>query len=236
MKKFTKNSHKKGCEMAKILLLEDDLNISELVQEFLVDEGYEVDLVGDAEEALSVAYEKQYDLWILDVKVPLGDGFTLLKELRSSGKTTPAIFLTSLNTADDLKEGFKAGCDDFIKKPFELLELKVRVESIIKRGFAHKNEDFEQINDSLKFALTSHILYKNDKPLVLPAKETKLLSLLLQHKNRFVSVERIFEELWEFDEEPSELSLRVYVKDLRRIIGKHAIINQRGHGYCYVRS
>lgn len=219
----------------KILVLEDDMNLSEIVQEFLLDCGYDVDLVGDAEAALDLAYEKHYDLWILDVKVPLGDGFSLLKELREAGKATPAIFLTSLNTADDLKEGFEAGCDDYIKKPFELTELKLRVENILKRDFAHKNEDFEELGSGLKFALNSHILYKNDKALTLPGKETRLLILLLQHKNAFVSVERIFDELWEYGEEPSEMSLRAYVKNLRKLLGKDSIINQRGRGYCYVR-
>lgn len=221
---------------AKILLLEDDINLSEIVEEYLVDEGYEVDLVGDAEEALNAGYEKNYDLWILDVKVPLGDGFSLLKELRKSGKSTPAIFLTSLNTADDLKEGFKAGCDDYIKKPFELAELSLRIESILKRAFAHKNENYEDLGNGFKLALNSQILYQNDKALPLPSKEIKLLLLLLQHKNAFITTEQIFDALWEYDEEPSELSLRAYVKNLRKLLGKDAIINQRGRGYCYVRS
>lgn len=219
---------------AKILLLEDDINLSEIVEEHLTDEGYEVDLATDAEQALNLGYEKNYELWILDVKVPLGDGFSLLKELRKSGKNTPAIFLTSLNTADDLKEGFEAGCDDYIKKPFELSELSLRIENILKRAFTHKNEDYEDLGKGFKFALNSQILSQNDKPINLPSKETKLLVILLKHKNKFISVEKIFDELWEYDEEPSELSLRAYVKNLRRLLGKDSIINQRGRGYCYV--
>lgn len=220
---------------AKILLLEDDINLSEIVEEHLTDEGYSVDLATDAQQGLDLAYEKNYDLWILDVKVPLGDGFSLLKELRKSGKMTPAIFLTSLNTADDLKEGFNSGCDDYIKKPFELSELSLRVENILKRAFAHQNEDYENLGNGFKFALNSHILYQNDKAIILPSKEIGLLTLLLKHKNEFLSVEKIFDELWEYDEEPSELSLRAYVKNLRKLLGKNCIANQRGRGYCYVR-
>lgn len=219
-----------------ILLLEDDLSLGEIVEEYLVDEGFEVSLASDAKEALDLAYEKHFDIWILDVKVPLGDGFSLLKELRSLGKDTPAIFMTSLNTTADLKEGFEAGCDDYIKKPFELIELKMRIESLLKRSFSHKNEDYEDLGNGFKFALNSKILYQNDKALSIPAKEIKLLSLLLQNKNQFLSTERIYEELWDYDEEPSELSLRVYVKNLRKMLGKENIINQRGRGYCYVRS
>lgn len=135
---------------AKILLLEDDLSLSEIIEEFLNDEGYEVFLCDNAQEALDMAYERHFDLWILDVKIPLGDGFSSLKELRKSGKQTPAIFMTSLNTTNDLKQGFNAGCDDYIKKPFELAELSIRVKALLKRAFSHKNEDFEDLGECLK--------------------------------------------------------------------------------------
>lgn len=221
---------------AKILLLEDDLSLSEIVEEYLSDEGYDVTLVSDAQEALNFAYEKHFDLWIFDVKVPLGDGFSLLKELREAGKDTPAIFLTSLNTSMDFKEGFDCGCDDYIKKPFELVELSIRIENLLKRSFAHKNEVYEDLGGGFKFFLKSQLLYKDNTLHPLPSKEIKLLALLLQNKNNFVSVDRIYEEIWDYDEEPSELSLRVYVKNLRKILGKDVIVNQRGKGYCYVRS
>ncbi|ASQ31027.1 two-component system response regulator [Campylobacter avium LMG 24591] len=220
---------------AKILLLEDDLSLSEIVEEYLSDEGYDVTLVSDAQEALNFAYEKHFDLWIFDVKVPLGDGFSLLKELREAGKDTPAIFLTSLNTSMDFKEGFDCGCDDYIKKPFELVELSIRIENLLKRSFAHKNEVYEDLGGGFKFFLKSQLLYKDNTLHPLPSKEIKLLALLLQNKNNFVSVDRIYEEIWDYDEEPSELSLRVYVKNLRKILGKDVIVNQRGKGYCYVR-
>ncbi|MBZ7935428.1 response regulator transcription factor [Campylobacter sp. B0100352/1] len=217
----------------KILLLEDDLSLSEIIEEFLSDEGYEVSVCADAQEALNLAYEKYFDLWILDVKVPLGDGFSLLKDLRSCGKETPAIFMTSLNTVDDLKEGFSSGCDDYIKKPFELAELAIRIKALLKRSFFHKNEDFEDLGNGFKFNFTSQILFHFDKPLSLPSKEIKLLSLLLKNKNIFLSAEKIFEELWDYNEEPSELSLRAYIKNLRKLLGKEKIINQRGRGYRY---
>ncbi|TKX33907.1 two-component system response regulator DccR [Campylobacter taeniopygiae] len=217
----------------KILLLEDDLSLSEIIEEFLSDEGYEVSVCADAQEALNLAYEKYFDLWILDVKVPLGDGFSLLKDLRSCGKETPAIFMTSLNTVDDLKEGFSSGCDDYIKKPFELAELAIRIKALLKRSFSHKNEDFEDLGNGFKFNFTSQILFHFDKPLSLPSKEIKLLSLLLKNKNIFLSAEKIFEELWDYNEEPSELSLRAYIKNLRKLLGKEKIINQRGRGYRY---
>ncbi|CAM4188115.1 response regulator transcription factor [Campylobacter armoricus] len=218
----------------EILLLEDDINLGEIVSEFLDEEGFNVTLVDNAQEAQDKAYEKNFDLWILDVKVPLGDGFSILRNLRESGKYTPAIFMTSLNTTIDLQKGFESGCDDYIKKPFELEELKIRINAILKRSFAHKNEDYEDLGNGFKFALLSQTLYKNDKPLSLPLKELKLLALLLKNKGRFIDIACIFEEIWEYDQEPSELSLRAYVKNLRKLLGKDNIINQRGRGYCYV--
>ncbi|AJC86549.1 two-component system response regulator DccR [Campylobacter sp. RM16704] len=218
----------------QILLLEDDINLGEIVSEFLEEEGFSVTLVDNAQEAQDKAYEKNFDLWILDVKVPLGDGFSILKNLRESGKYTPAIFMTSLNTTIDLQKGFESGCDDYIKKPFELEELKIRINAILKRSFAHKNEDYEDLGNGFKFALVSQTLYKGDKPLSLPLKELKLLSLLLKNKGKFIDTAYIFEEIWEYDQEPSELSLRAYVKNLRKLLGKDSIINQRGRGYCYV--
>lgn len=222
--------------MVKILLLEDDVSLCEIIEEYLSDEGYEIDACDNAKEALELAYERHYELWILDVKVPRGDGFSLLKELRALGKNTPAIFITSLNTTDDLKQGFDSGCDDYIRKPFELAELGIRVKSLLKRGFSHKKEDFEELGEGFKFSLTSQNLYHFDKIIPLPKKETMLLNLFLQNKNHFLSVEKIFEELWEYGEEPSELSLRAYIKDLRKILGKEKITNQRNRGYCYVGS
>lgn len=220
----------------KILLLEDDTNLGEIVSEFLEEEGFIVDLVDNAEDALNKAYEKNYDLWVLDVKVPLGDGFSVLKNLREAKKYTPAIFMTSLNTTIDLQKGFESGCDDYIKKPFELEELKIRINAILKRSFSHKNEDYEDLGNGLKFALVSQTLYQNDKPLSLPLKELKLLSLLVKNKGKFIDTAYIFEEIWDYDQEPSELSLRAYVKNLRKILGKDSIINQRGRGYCYART
>ncbi|MCW0247428.1 two-component system response regulator DccR [Campylobacter lari] len=218
----------------QILLLEDDINLGEIVSEFLEEEGFVVTLVDNAQDAQDKAYEKNFDLWILDVKVPQGDGFSVLKNLRQAGKYTPAIFMTSLNTTMDLEKGFESGCDDYIKKPFELQELKIRINAILKRSFSHKNEDYEDLGNGFKFALISQTLYHNDKPLSLPLKELKLLSLLLKNKGKFIDTACIFEEIWEYDQEPSELSLRAYVKNLRKILGKDSIVNQRGRGYCYV--
>lgn len=225
----------------KILLLEDDFLLQEILCEFLNDLGYEVIVCEDASNAQNLAYEKHFDLWIFDVKVPLGDefsavtkmpGFALLKALRDSDKTTPCIFITSLNSIDDIKDGFESGCDDFLKKPFELLELKFRIQTLLKREFSHKNEDFLDLGDGFSFDVFSKILYKNKQIISLTQKESQLLNLLLKHKNTFISQDFILNELWDYEQNPSELALRAYIKNLRKILNKDAIINQYSKGYC----
>ena len=123
---------------AKVLLMEDDAQLSEIIKEYLEENGYDVKLATDGEEAFDMAYEEKFDIFLLDVKVPLMNGFDLLSKLRREGNETPAIFLTSLNGIEDLSRAFEAGCDDYLKKPFELKELLLRVKSISKRVFITK--------------------------------------------------------------------------------------------------
>ncbi|HEC1794674.1 TPA: response regulator transcription factor [Campylobacter lari] len=219
---------------AKILLLEDDLSLNEIINEALSDEGFKVSCVYDAQEALEKAYEENFDLWIFDVKIPKGNGFEVLKELRESAKNTPAIFLTSLSMLDDVKQGFLSGCDDYIKKPFDIDELIIRVKNIIKRNFSHQKEDLILLSSSknISFDPLNKTLYQNKTIINLTNKEKELLALLLKKRPHFVSIETIFDEIWNLDEEPVIMSLRVYIKNLRKILGKDLIINQRNIGYA----
>ncbi|EAI8623981.1 response regulator transcription factor [Campylobacter lari] len=219
---------------AKILLLEDDLSLNEIINEALSDEGFKVSCVYDAQEALEKAYEENFDLWIFDVKVPKGNGFEVLKELRESAKNTPAIFLTSLSMLDDVKQGFLSGCDDYIKKPFDVDELIIRVKNIIKRNFSHQKEDLILLSSSknISFDPINKTLYQNEEIINLTNKEKELLALLLKKRPHFVNIETIFDEIWSLDKEPVIMSLRVYIKNLRKILGKDLIINQRNIGYA----
>lgn len=220
--------------MTQILLVEDDETLSELISEYLSEQGYDVTVRADAKAALDTAYERKFDILILDVKLPKGDGFSLLRELRRLGDDTPAIFTTSLNALQDLEIGYKSGCDDYLKKPYELKELLLRIQILIKRKFSHVNDEFIELNDGYKFYPSSKTLRQNGQIVNLSNKESELLALFLENKNALLSKETIFEKIWNYGEEPSELSLRVYVKNLRRILGKDAIINRRGDGYIYV--
>lgn len=220
--------------MTQILLVEDDETLSELISEYLSEQGYDVTVCADAKAALDTAYERKFDILILDVKLPKGDGFSLLRELRRLGDDTPAIFTTSLNALQDLEIGYKSGCDDYLKKPYELKELLLRIQILLKRKFSHVNDEFIELNGGYKFYPSSKTLRQNGQIVSLSNKESELLALFLENKNALLSKETIFDKIWNYDEEPSELSLRVYVKNLRRILGKDAIVNRRGDGYIYV--
>jgi len=219
----------------KVLLLEDDDILNETITEFLEDNGYNVTSVKDGYEAFDIIYEKSFDILLLDVKVPSLSGFDLLKELREKGNTTPAIFITSLNSIDDLTKGFDSGCDDYIKKPFVLKELLIRVESIMKRNFFHTENEKIKIDENIEYDIDANLLYVNGKEQSLNNKESKLLKLFLQNSNQVLSHERIYEYLWNFDETYSESALRTYIKNLRKILGKEKIVSLKKQGYKFIR-
>jgi len=216
-----------------LLLLEDDLQLSDTVKQFLEFKGYEVHCAYDGLEAQDIVYEKHIDLMLLDVKVPQLNGFEFLKKVRSEGRDMPAIFITSLNSVEDVEEGFDAGCDDYIRKPFALKELLVRIEFLLKRSFGTYDEKVD-LGNGLLFDTKELILNHHMKRIPLKTKELKLLSLFLQNPNELLNYEKINEALWEYDEDPSSGSLRTYIKTLRSAIGKEKIETIKNIGYRFV--
>ncbi len=216
-----------------LLLLEDDLQLSDTVKRFLELKGYRVHAVYDGVQAEDMVYEKHIDLMLLDVKVPNLSGFEFLRNARDEGNTTPAIFITSLNSVEDVTEGFDSGCDDYIRKPFALKELLVRVESLLKRSYGSYDERIKLGND-LWFDTKSLLLMQGSQRIPLKTKELKLLALFLQYPNELLEYEKIFEALWEYEEEPSSGSLRAYIKTLRASIGKEKIETIKNIGYRFV--
>lgn len=217
----------------KILYLEDDFALRQTIQEFLEDQEFEVTVVKDGEEALEILYKQNFDLLLLDVQVPKLDGFKLLELLRESNITTPTIFTTSLNSIDDLSTGYEIGADDYIKKPFELKELLLRIKALLKREY-HLENNLIKINDEITFDINTHILsIKNEKHTLNP-KETQLLKLLYKNKNSCVTFDMIFETVWSFEEENNYESLRTYIKNLRKLLGKEKIQNIKKQGYMFV--
>jgi DNA-binding response OmpR family regulator len=220
----------------RLLIMEDDLLICDIMSEFLSGCGYEVVCVNDGSQAIDKAYEENFDAFIFDVKVPMINGFDVLKTLRSTNKKTPAIFVTSLAGINDLSKGYDAGCDDYIKKPFELKELQLRLQKVIQKSFSLNNSDIIMLNDEWSFEPNNGKLFSGERELFLTKKETKLLNMLISHKGKMVSNEQIIANVWNYDDEATEENLRTHIKKLRKILGKDFIQNVRKQGYLIVTS
>ncbi|MDQ1264613.1 MAG: hypothetical protein QG559_1614 [Campylobacterota bacterium] len=217
----------------KILYLEDDLNLSETVEEFLRDEDFEVVCAYDGQEALDAIYSTSFDLLLLDVNVDKINGFNLLRELRDAQIDTPAIFITSLNSINDLSLGYESGADDYIKKPFALKELSLRINALLKREYKVQNQVMP-LSKNIKFDIYTDELFIDEKKVLLNQKELLLLKLLLKHKNSAVTFENIYQAVWSFNETHSYMSLRTYIKTLRKYIGKESILSIKNIGYKLV--
>ena len=220
--------------MSKILLLEDDDNLNDTVTEFLIEKGYEVVSVYDGYEAQEKLYESKYDLLLLDVNTPGINGFDLLKEAREEGVSTPAIFITSLDSVDDLEKGFDSGCDDYIRKPFVMKELYIRVETLLKRAFYHESKELIEISKDIGYDTKNNELIINEETVSLGHKESMLLKLFMKNEEQVIVHERIYKHLWDYDEEPSDTALRTYIKNLRKIIGKERIVSIKKQGYKFI--
>ncbi len=219
--------------MSKILLLEDDANLNETVTEFLEEQGHDVVSVYDGQEAQEKLYESKYDILLLDINVPGISGLEILKESRDNGIVAPAIFITSMDSVDDLERGFQSGCDDYIRKPFALKELQIRIETLLRRDFFHRSKELIHISDDVSYDIKSNELSVKGEAVPLGNKESKLLKLFLKQNGEVIAHESIYETLWDYDEEPSDTALRTYIKNLRKIIGKERIVSIKKQGYKF---
>lgn len=218
---------------AKLLLLEDDPNLSESVSEYLEEHGYDVICVYDISSAEDAIYEQKFDLLLLDVNVPGGNGFSFLKNSRKEGNTTPAIFITSRNGMDDVEEGFESGGDDYLRKPYELKELLLRIQTILKRNFFHPQSESIDLGNGITYDTANQILKIDGLIQTLQLKEHKLLKLFLEHRGELLIHEVIMEHLWDYEETPSDGSLRTYIKTLRQLLGKDCIVSHKRLGYQF---
>lgn len=215
--------------MYKILLLEDDELFASTVEDFLSDEGFEIDIASDGEKCLELNFEKNYDLYIFDINVPKINGLELLEQLRQSDDNTPTIFLTSYKDKDTLQNAFLKGCDDYLKKPVDLDELILRIRALLKRN----KKNFENINlsDTLVFNPSNKRVYENGIDLNLPIKVLELIELCIENRGEIVTKNMIISKLWATNEEYSEGSIRVYINQIKKILNKDAISNIKGIGY-----
>ncbi|TRX37948.1 response regulator transcription factor [Flavobacterium sp. ZT3R18] len=222
----------------KILIIEDDQRVAALIQRGLEEQGFTTTLAYDGISGKKLALNNQYDLVITDIVLPKLDGLDLCKEIRKTKPDLPIIMLTALGTTDDKVEGFDAGADDYLIKPFEMRELLVRIRALLKRSTGNTNS----IKFILKYAdlemnLQTKSVRRNDTEINLTPKEFKLLEYLLQNPERVLSRTEIAEEVWDTHFDTGTNFIDVYINYLRKKIDKnfdHKLIHTKsGMGFIF---
>ncbi len=216
--------------MAKILAIDDDIQILSIIKKALENDKHSVDILDRAEKVNKDNLSK-YDLILLDVMMPAKDGFTFCKEIRGS-VDCPIIFITAKTMDTDLTEGFAIGADDYIKKPFSLSEIRARVNAHLRREKREYHTRF--ISDNFKFDVSEKILYLNDKQIKLTKSEYEICEFLAKNKGQVFSLEQIIEKVFGFNFESDSSAVREHVKNIRAKLkqcGENPIETVWGIGY-----
>lgn len=219
--------------MAKVLLVEDDRVLSKLICQHLKAKMFVVDHVTDGERALGYLEEDQFDLVILDWNLPGVDGIDLLKEYREGGGLAPVLFLTGQSDISYKTQGFTSGADDYLCKPFDMQELMLRVDSLLRRPSTRSQDVL--ITDKLKVEPRSGRVFFEEKEIHLQPKEVALLEFLMRNPNTVFDTTALLNRVWKTDSESTELALRTCISNIRKklgMAGKNSIIESvYGRGY-----
>ncbi len=198
----------------RVLIVEDEVRLSEAIAEILKSEKYDVDVVHTGNEGLDYGLSDIYDCIILDVMLPGLDGFSILKELRKQKISTPILMLTAKDEISNKVEGLDYGADDYMTKPFDIEELLARIRSITRRqGQVFINEiEFED----LKLDLSNFNISTNEKSINLTAKEFEIMKLLMSNINIVVTKDELISKIWGYDSDAEDNNVEVYISFLRK--------------------
>ena len=226
----------------KILLVEDDINLGDVLRDYLELQDYEVVRALDGVDGLENFKSKSFDLLILDVMLPRKDGFTLASEIRQINQQVPIIFLTARGQTEDRVTGFKTGCDDYITKPFSSEELELRIGAILRRcRMLELNGQSVALNNGSVFTMGkytfdsfNHELRIDGKRIGLTTKEVELLRVLYSHKNQLITREKTLKAVWGSDNYFIGRSMDVFITKLRKYLKDDpdiSIVNVHGTGF-----
>lgn len=221
----------------KILFVEDEEDLTLIVADTLRGQGYEVIKAADGIAGLEKFKSEGADIVVADVMMPKMDGFSMAKEIRKLSPTVPLLFLTAKSTIDDVEEGFEIGANDYLKKPFELRELIVRIKALLRRYKPNRGEDIIFSIGRYIFNVTTQTLSLEGQSVELSHFEAKMLERLATNIGKTVDASELMIAVWQRDEPSNRNSLHGYIHKLRRAL-RHdpsiSIINQRGFGYMLV--
>lgn len=221
----------------RILLVEDEANLGNLLKDYLNAKGYDTALCTNGQDGFDTFTKSKFDICILDVMLPIKDGFTLAKEIRQADKFIPIVFLTAKSLPDDKIEGFKSGADDYLTKPFNMEELLFRIKAVLKRTSAAPGVQDEEGNFKVGiygFDSTKQILKWEDEERKLTSKESELLRLLCLNMNKTLDRNFALKTIWQDDSYFNARSMDVYITKLRKYLKEDPnieILNVHGKGF-----
>ncbi len=221
----------------RILLVEDDVNLGSLLKEYLNAKDFMTTLEPDGEKGFRAFKKDHYDLCILDIMLPLKDGFTLAKEIRIQNPEMPIIFLTAKSMKTDILEGFRAGADDYMTKPFSMEELLLRIEAVLRRTSRSEHSESFRLG-KYAFDANKQLLVCEEKTITLTTKESDLLKMLCQHPNQVLERNYALKAIWKDDNYFNARSMDVYITKIRKHLSDEPaiqIINVHGKGYKLLR-
>lgn len=218
----------------RVLVVEDDRPLADIVRRALTREGYAIDLAATGEEALWSGLENEYDALVLDVMIPEPDGIEVVRRLRAQAKWVPVLLLTARDAVNDRVAGLDAGADDYLTKPFSMLELSARLRAVTRRG-PQERPVVLQVGD-LSLDPTTHRVHRGTVPVSLSPKEFALLHELMRHPDEALSRTHLLEHVWDFAYDGTSNIVDVYVRYLRdkvdRPFARSSVVTVRGAGYC----
>ncbi len=225
----------------RLLIVEDDPNLGQILTEYLALKGFDTMLRADGEEGLKAFYDHSFDLCILDLMMPKKDGFTLAKEIRQVNSDIPIVFLTAKSMKQDVIQGFEVGGDDYITKPFSMEELLLRLHAILKRTGQSGSKEFpKEFNlGNLKYYYDQNKLLTAEGEIKLTTKENELLKVFFEHLNETVNRSFALKKIWKDDTYFNARSMDVYIAKLRKYLKAEPslkIVTVHGEGFKLIQT
>ncbi len=216
----------------KILLVEDDIMLNEMITEYLSSTGHAITSAKSGDESLKILNEQKFDLLILDINLPDIDGFTILENMHDQKRMIPTIYISALIDIEDISRAFDLGCFDYLKKPFHLKELTIRINKILKTRIVPQRH--KRLSKHYSFDAETMTLLFNNEPHILPRRQLQIIELLAQNRSLVVNYDMFRNYVWN-DDYIDNATIRAEVNRVKTVLKEDFIKNIRGSGYMVER-